>query len=90
MTTKQAIEQALRGQRKPMRVPAIIEAAVPLTALAGRTSSPTSASSTTRSSSPLERFETGEACNPVPDRCRTRGEKPPVCSTSGSCRGHRV
>ena len=30
MTTKQGIEQVLTGKRKPMRVPAIIEAAVPL------------------------------------------------------------
>jgi hypothetical protein len=37
LTTKQAIEKVLRGGRKPMRVPAIIEAAVPLTALAGKT-----------------------------------------------------
>ena len=36
LTTKQAIEQVLRGKRK-MRVPAIIEAAVPLTGLAGKT-----------------------------------------------------
>jgi hypothetical protein len=36
MTTKQTIEQVLRGKRK-MRVPAIIEAAVPLTSLAGKT-----------------------------------------------------
>ena len=38
MTTKQAIEQVLTGKRKPMRVPAIIEAAVPLaTGLKGKT-----------------------------------------------------
>ena len=37
MTTKQAIEQVLTGKRKPMRVPAIIEAAVPLSNLAGKT-----------------------------------------------------
>lgn len=38
MTTKQAIEKVLAGRRKPMRVPAIIEAAVPLaTGLKGRT-----------------------------------------------------
>lgn len=37
MTTKQAIEQVLAGRRKPMRVPAIIEAAVPLSNLRGKT-----------------------------------------------------
>jgi hypothetical protein len=38
MTTKEAIEKVLRGRRKPMRVPDIIEAAVPLaTNLNGRT-----------------------------------------------------
>jgi HB1, ASXL, restriction endonuclease HTH domain len=37
MTTKQAIEQVLSGRRKPMRVPAIIEAAVPLSNLSGKT-----------------------------------------------------
>lgn len=37
MTTKQAIEQALKGKRAPMRVPAIIEAAVPLSNLKGKT-----------------------------------------------------
>ena len=37
MTTKQAIEQVLTGKRKPMRVPAIIEAAVPLSNLRGKT-----------------------------------------------------
>lgn len=36
LTTKQAIEHVLNGKRK-MRVPAIIEAAVPLTGLAGKT-----------------------------------------------------
>jgi hypothetical protein len=36
LTTKQAIEHVLTGKRK-MRVPAIIEAAVPLTGLAGKT-----------------------------------------------------
>jgi hypothetical protein len=37
MTTKQAIEQVLKGKRNGMRVPAIIEAAVPLSNLKGRT-----------------------------------------------------
>jgi hypothetical protein len=38
MTTKQAIEHVLSGRRKPMRVPAIIEQAVPLaTGLKGKT-----------------------------------------------------
>jgi hypothetical protein len=37
MTTKQAIEKVLAGKRKQMRVPAIIEAAVPLSNLAGKT-----------------------------------------------------
>jgi HB1, ASXL, restriction endonuclease HTH domain len=37
MTTKQAIEQVLKGRRNGMRVPAIIEAAVPLSNLAGKT-----------------------------------------------------
>ena len=37
LTTKAAIEQAMKGSRKPMRVRAIIEAAVPLSRLAGRT-----------------------------------------------------
>jgi hypothetical protein len=37
VTTKQAIEQVLTGKRKPMRVPAIIEAAVPLSNLQGKT-----------------------------------------------------
>lgn len=37
-TTKQAIEQVLKGKRNGMRVPAIIEAAVPLaTSLKGKT-----------------------------------------------------
>ena len=31
LTTRQAVQQVLTGRRKPMRVPAIIEAAVPLT-----------------------------------------------------------
>jgi HB1, ASXL, restriction endonuclease HTH domain len=37
MTTKEAIEQVLTGKRKPMRVPTIIEQAVPLTNLTGKT-----------------------------------------------------
>jgi hypothetical protein len=38
MNTKQAIEQVLKGRRKPMRVPEIIEAGVPLaTSLTGKT-----------------------------------------------------
>jgi hypothetical protein len=37
LTTKGAIEKVLAGRRKPMRVPAIIEAAVPLSNLAGKT-----------------------------------------------------
>ena len=38
MTTKQAIEEVLRGKRNGMRVPAIIEAGVPLaTTLKGKT-----------------------------------------------------
>jgi HB1, ASXL, restriction endonuclease HTH domain len=37
MTTKQAIESVLTGRRKPMRVPAIIEAGVPLSDLKGKT-----------------------------------------------------
>lgn len=38
MNTKQAIEQVLSGSRKPMRVPEIIEAGVPLaTSLKGKT-----------------------------------------------------
>jgi HB1, ASXL, restriction endonuclease HTH domain len=38
VTTKEAIEKVLRGRRKGMRVPEIIEAAVPLaTNLKGRT-----------------------------------------------------
>jgi HB1, ASXL, restriction endonuclease HTH domain len=38
MTTKQAIEHVLAGRRTPMRVPAIIEAGVPLaTTLKGKT-----------------------------------------------------
>ncbi len=38
MTTKQAIEQVLKGKRNGMRVPAIIEVAVPLaTSLKGKT-----------------------------------------------------
>jgi hypothetical protein len=38
MTTKQAIEQVLTGKRKPMRVPEIIAAGVPLaTSLKGKT-----------------------------------------------------
>jgi hypothetical protein len=37
LTTRQAIEQVLTGKRKPMRVPAIIEQAVPLSRLGGRT-----------------------------------------------------
>jgi hypothetical protein len=37
LTTRQAVEQVLTGRRKPMRVPAIIEAAVPLSRLAGQT-----------------------------------------------------
>jgi HB1, ASXL, restriction endonuclease HTH domain len=37
LTTKQAIEKALAGRRKPMRVPEIIEAGVPLSNLKGKT-----------------------------------------------------
>ena len=37
MTTKQAIEQVLKGKRNGMRVPAIIEAGVPLSNLSGKT-----------------------------------------------------
>jgi hypothetical protein len=37
MTTKQAIEQVLKGNRRGMRVPQIIEAGIPLTELAGAT-----------------------------------------------------
>ena len=38
MSTKQAIEQVLKGRRKPMCVPQIIEAGVPLaTSLKGKT-----------------------------------------------------
>jgi hypothetical protein len=37
MTTKQAIEQVLKGKRNGMRVPAIIEAGVPLSNLTGNT-----------------------------------------------------
>jgi hypothetical protein len=37
MTTKQAIEQVLKGKRYGMRVPEIIEAGVPLSNLKGRT-----------------------------------------------------
>jgi hypothetical protein len=37
MTTKQAIEQVLKGKRNGMRVPAIIEAGVPLSNLKGAT-----------------------------------------------------
>ena len=38
MTTKQAIEAVLTGKRKPMRVPAIVAAGVPLaTGLKGKT-----------------------------------------------------
>jgi HB1, ASXL, restriction endonuclease HTH domain len=38
VTTKEAIEHVLAGRRKPMRVPAIIEAGVPLaTTLKGKT-----------------------------------------------------
>ena len=38
MTTKEAIEHVLAGRRKPMRVPAIIQAGVPLaTSLKGKT-----------------------------------------------------
>jgi hypothetical protein len=37
LTTKQAIEKVLSGKRNPMRVPEIIKAGVPLTALKGKT-----------------------------------------------------
>jgi len=38
MTTKQAIQKVLTGKRKPMRVPQIIEAGVPLArSLTGKT-----------------------------------------------------
>jgi HB1, ASXL, restriction endonuclease HTH domain len=37
MTTKQAIEQVMAGSRKPMKVRAIIDAAVPLPNLKGKT-----------------------------------------------------
>lgn len=37
LTTKQAIEQVLTGQRKPMTVAQITEAALPLTNLKGKT-----------------------------------------------------
>jgi hypothetical protein len=36
LTTRQAIEQVLIRRRKPMRVPAIIDEAVPLSRPAGR------------------------------------------------------
>jgi HB1, ASXL, restriction endonuclease HTH domain len=37
MNTKQAIEHVLTGRRKPMRVPAIIAEAVPVSSLKGKT-----------------------------------------------------
>jgi HB1, ASXL, restriction endonuclease HTH domain len=37
MTTKAAIEAVMKGQRKPMKVRQIIDAAVPLSRLAGKT-----------------------------------------------------
>jgi HB1, ASXL, restriction endonuclease HTH domain len=37
MTTRSAIEQVLKGKRKGMRVPEIIEAGVPLSNLKGKT-----------------------------------------------------
>ena len=37
LTTKQAIEHVLSGSKKPMSVAQITEAALPLTALAGKT-----------------------------------------------------
>jgi hypothetical protein len=37
MSTREAIKTVLTGKRKPMRVPQIIEAAVPLSRLAGKT-----------------------------------------------------
>ncbi len=37
LSASKAIEQVLGASRKPMRVPAIIEAAVPLTGLKGKT-----------------------------------------------------
>ena len=37
LTTRAAIEHVLTGKRKPMSVPAISDAAMPLTALAGKT-----------------------------------------------------
>jgi hypothetical protein len=37
LTTKQAIEKVLDGKRKPMKMRTIIDAAVPLTGLKGKT-----------------------------------------------------
>ncbi len=37
MTTKEAIESVLKGKRRPLRVPEIIEAGVPLSNLKGAT-----------------------------------------------------
>ena len=37
VSTRQAVEQVLTGRRKPMRVPAIIEAAVPISRPGGKT-----------------------------------------------------
>jgi hypothetical protein len=37
LTTKQAIEQVMRGKRRPMKVREVIDAAVPLSRLAGKT-----------------------------------------------------
>ena len=37
LTTKQAIEQVMKGKRRPMKVREIIAAAVPLSRLAGKT-----------------------------------------------------
>lgn len=37
LATRQAVEQVLTRKRKPMRVPAIIEAAVPISRLGGKT-----------------------------------------------------
>lgn len=37
LTTKQAVEHVLKGKRRPLRVPQIIEVGVPLTTLKGKT-----------------------------------------------------
>jgi len=74
MTTKEAIEQTLKGKRRGMRVPAIIESAVPLaTGLNGNTPGQTIYSVLYAESKKFERTDDPDLAadrDPLPDRQR--------------------